>query len=689
MFTGIVEEVGRIREAGAAALEVAAQRALEGTALGDSIAVNGVCLTVARRGDGWFAADVMPETLRRSNLGMLGPGDSVNLERSLAHGGRLGGHVVQGHVDATGTVVDLTPEQEALLVTIAAPRHLLRYVVEKGYIAVDGASLTVVDCTEDAFRVSLVRFTLDHTIFSHWRVGDTVNLEVDILAKYAERLYGGAGAMRRGGDEATRREGEPRRHAQSAGWTSDSVLPPASTISLASSPPRLIAPAPLPLIPVEEALQRLRAGKMVLVTDDLRRENEADLIVAAEHATPEAITFMITHGRGLVCAALTADRLDALGLAPMVSPREHTEAHGTAFTISVDARTRTSTGISAQDRSATVRALIDPASQPADLLRPGHIFPLRAHPSGVIGRPGHTEAAVDLARLAGLAPAGVVCEVLGDDGQARRGEALLAYAARFGLGIITIADLIAYRWRYERLVERGGEALLPTRAANFRAIDFRDVTSGEHHLGLVLGDIAVGPPPLVRLHSECLTGDALGSLRCDCGDQLELSLSAIAREGRGALVYLRQEGRGIGLPAKLQAYALQDAGLDTVEANERLGYPADARHYGAGAQILRELGVTRVRLLTNNPRKVSALGEFGITVVERLPLLAPARPERARYLEAKRTKLGHLLPDDHHMAPFREPPKQSDRGEPRGESERSPVDGVVVSGREEVCVHGC
>jgi 3,4-dihydroxy 2-butanone 4-phosphate synthase / GTP cyclohydrolase II len=399
-----------------------------------------------------------------------------------------------------------------------------------------------------------------------------------------------------------------------------------------------------PRIGVPEALARLHAGAMVLVTDDAGREHEADLILAAEHVSAAGIAFMITHGRGLVCVALTGERLDALGLAAMVAPAEHSEAHGTAFTVSVDARQGTTTGISAPDRARTVRALIDAASGPCDLRRPGHVFPLRAHAQGVLGRAGHTEAAVDLARLAGLQPAGVICEVLGDDGVALRGASLLAFARRFDLGIVTIADLIAYRWRHDRLVERGAEALLPTVEAVFRAIDYRDVATNEHHLALIHGDISGPAPVLVRLHSECLTGDALGSLRCDCGDQLRQAQAAIAAAGRGVLLYLRQEGRGIGLPAKLQAYALQDAGLDTVEANQQLGFAPDARHYGVAAQMLRDLGIRQLRVLTNNPAKVAALRSYGLDVVERLPLLAPERPERRRYLETKRTKLGHLLP---------------------------------------------
>jgi 3,4-dihydroxy 2-butanone 4-phosphate synthase/GTP cyclohydrolase II len=401
---------------------------------------------------------------------------------------------------------------------------------------------------------------------------------------------------------------------------------------------------------VADALDRLRAGAMVLVTDDAGREHEADLVMAADHITPAAIAFMITHGRGLVCLALTAERATTLELTPMVPPELHSEAHGTAFTVSVDARTNTTTGISAHDRAETVRVLADPSSGPADLRRPGHVFPLVANKHGVIGRPGHTEAAVDLARLAGLQPAGVICEVLGDDGLALRGDDLTAFARRFDLGIVTIADLIAYRWQHDRLVECGAEAALPTACAVFRMLDYRDLITNEHHLAMVLGDITGSEPVLVRLHSECLTGDALGSLRCDCGDQLRMAQAAIAAAGRGVLLYLRQEGRGIGLPAKLQAYALQDAGLDTVEANEQLGFAPDVRHYGIAAQMLSDLGLSRLRLLTNNPAKVSALRQFGLEVVERLSLLAPDRAERRRYLATKRARLGHLLPDTSHLA---------------------------------------
>jgi 3,4-dihydroxy 2-butanone 4-phosphate synthase / GTP cyclohydrolase II len=425
--------------------------------------------------------------------------------------------------------------------------------------------------------------------------------------------------------------------------TTQSTQPPAMQVALATQTP-LATHAPT--IDIPEALARLRSGAMVLVTDDESREHEADLIVAAEHATPAALAFMMAYGRGLVCVALTGERLDAVDLPPMVAPEQHSEAHGTAFTVSVDARIGTTTGISAGDRAQTVRVLLDPGSRPADLRRPGHVFPLRANIHGVLGRAGHTEAAVDLARLAGLQPAGVICEVLGDDGLALRGAALRAYARRFGLGIVSIAELVAYRWRHDRVVARGAEALLPTVVATFRAVDYRDMVSNEHHVALVLGDLSNPAPVLVRLHSECLTGDALGSLRCDCGDQLRQAQAAIAREGRGVLLYLRQEGRGIGLPAKLQAYALQDAGLDTVEANEQLGFVPDARHYGIAAQMLRDLGLHRLRVLTNNPAKLDALAGFGFAVVERIPLIAPDRPERRRYLDAKRRKLGHLLPVD-------------------------------------------
>jgi 3,4-dihydroxy 2-butanone 4-phosphate synthase/GTP cyclohydrolase II len=397
----------------------------------------------------------------------------------------------------------------------------------------------------------------------------------------------------------------------------------------------------MPFATIEEAIADIRAGKFVIVVDDEDRENEGDLVVAAEKVTPEHINFMAKEARGLICVPIIGRRLDELRIPLMV--QDNTAPHRTAFTVSVDYKAGTTTGISAYDRAATVRALIDPAARPEDFARPGHIFPLRYQEGGVLVRAGHTEAAVDLARLAGLYPAAVICEVINEDGTMARLPHLEAFAQKHGLKIITIADLIAYRHRHERLVQRGATARLPTRWGEFTVYAYRSVVDPNEHLALVKGVLSPEEPVLVRMHSQCLTGDIFGSLRCDCSWQLQRSLEMISREGKGVLVYLRQEGRGIGLHNKIRAYALQDQGLDTVEANQRLGFPPDLRHYGVGAQILVDLGVRKIRLLTNNPRKVVGLHGYGLEIVERLPIVAPTTPENSKYLEAKRVKLGHLL----------------------------------------------
>ena len=394
---------------------------------------------------------------------------------------------------------------------------------------------------------------------------------------------------------------------------------------------------------VRRALEAIAAGGFVVVADREDRENEGDLVIAAERVTPAALAYMVRHTSGLICVGMEGDRLDRLDL-PLMVP-SNSEALGTAFTVSVDARHGTTTGISAADRATTIRALIDDASTADDFLRPGHVFPLRARPGGVLTRPGHTEAATDLARLAGLRPAGALCEIVAADGGMARGPGLARFAFEHGLPLVTIDELIAWRRRHEPLVARTGRSALPTRRGPFDAYAYQDVVDGVEHVALVHGDPSAGGPPLVRLHSECLTGDTFGSQRCDCGRQLEVAMERIVAAGRGVVVYLRgHEGRGIGLGAKLRAYGLQECGLDTVEANLALGFAADSRQYGAGAQILRDLGVDRVRLLTNNPAKADGLVEHGVEVVDRIPLIIQPTSASAAYLEAKRTRLGHLLP---------------------------------------------
>ena len=396
-----------------------------------------------------------------------------------------------------------------------------------------------------------------------------------------------------------------------------------------------------PFATIEEALEELREGRMVIVCDDEDRENEGDLTLAAQFATAEKINFMAKYGRGLICLALTPQRCAELGLPPM-TPRNETRL-GTAFTVSIEAREGVTTGISAADRARTIQVAIDPETRPEDLVRPGHVFPLMARPGGVLERSGQTEAGVDLARLAGLYPAAVICEIMNDDGTMARIPDLIPYAKRHGLKIVTVADLIRYRRRTEKLVRRAATVSLPTKYGNFKAVGYESLIDGGHHVAIVKGEVAGKEDVLVRVHSECLTGDVLGSLRCDCGEQLAWALQRIEQEGLGVVLYMRQEGRGIGLLNKLKAYALQEQGLDTVEANIELGFPPDLRDYGTGAQILADLGLSTIRLMTNNPRKIVALEGYGLRVTGRVPIEVPPRAENLAYLRTKRDKMGHLL----------------------------------------------
>ena len=398
----------------------------------------------------------------------------------------------------------------------------------------------------------------------------------------------------------------------------------------------------MPLCSLEEGLEELKAGRFLIVVDDENRENEGDLVMAAEMVTPEAVNFCVTHARGLLCVPVIGERLDELQV-PLMVIENGSEKNQTAFTVSIDYNVDTTTGISAGDRAATILAMMDSATKPGDFTRPGHIFPLRYHPGGVLARAGHTEAAVDLCEMAGMYPAGVICEVMAEDGSMQRLPQLEDFAEEHGLKILSIAQIIAHRRRTERLIERVAEARLPTRYGKFTAFAYKSHVDADEHIALTIGEWSADEPVLVRIHSECLTGDVFGSMRCDCGAQVDLALKQISEAGNGIFLYMRQEGRGIGLHNKIKAYSLQDQGLDTIEANETLGFEPDLRHYGVGAQILLDLGARKLNLLTNNPKKVVGLSGFDLEIVDRIPVEAEVTDENRTYLNTKKARMGHIL----------------------------------------------
>ncbi|GFZ91180.1 3,4-dihydroxy-2-butanone-4-phosphate synthase [Nesterenkonia alkaliphila] len=650
MFTGIITGTGRITARtphpakGVERLSFSAPGHVAGLSLGGSIAVNGVCVSAVEISGEQLTVELIPETLKRTTFGELGPGDRVNLERCLPAGARLDGHVVQGHVDGIGTLTerDLNDGRHRF----SLPPELAGYLAEKGSIAIDGVSLTVTAVGEAEagpwFEVGLIPTTLAETTLGDKAIGSNVNLEVDVLAKYVRRML--------------TLNAEPSERLE--------LFAPPRAIALGSvnnvrqTVPQPQTPAPL-LDPVEVALNQLAAGRPVVVVDDADRENEGDLIFPASAATEELMGFTVRHSSGVICVPMTAERARHLQLPPMVTDNQ--DPKGTAYTISCDAAAVTSTGISAADRAITARALADPNTEPAALTRPGHMFPLIADPAGVLGRDGHTEAAVDLCRLAGHPEVGIIAELVHEDGSMMRLPALREFADTHELALISIADLIEYRggtpspqavresyltsWEAPqqeaaKLVTGGPVVTLPTDFGVFNAQVWTEHLTGHEHL--LLSAPSRAETPLVRLHSECLTGDVLHSHRCDCGSQLASALETLHEHG-GHLLYLRgHEGRGIGLANKLRAYELQEQGADTVEANEMLGLAAELRDFTGAAAILHAAGITSLKLLTNNPAKVEALAASGLDV-QQVPSSGVVGPHNARYLRTKRDRMAHKL----------------------------------------------
>lgn len=638
MFTGIITGTGRVTQRAADPVKAVERLTFdapghtEGLSLGGSIAVNGVCVSAVEIEGDRLTVELIPETLKRTTFGQVSPGDRLNLERCLPAGARLDGHVVQGHVDGIATLVERDLNDGRHRFSIDA--ELAPLIAEKGSIAINGVSLTVTATGADEdpwFEVGLIPTTLTETTLGDTQPGDQVNIELDVLAKYVQRMLGFMGAR-------------------------ESSAPTAEKLPVVPQPD---TPAPV-LDPIEVALNQLAMGRPVVVVDDADRENEGDLIFPAAVATPELMAMTIRHTSGVLCVPMTPERSAYLGLPPMTTTNE--DPKGTAYTISCDAEAVTSTGISAEDRAITARVLADPAAEASELTRPGHMFPLIAHPEGVLGRDGHTEAAVDLCRLSGHSEVAVIAELTHDDGTMMRLPELREFSDAHELALISIADLIEYRggaaspdavresylssWEEPqneaaKLVTGGPQVTLPTDLGVFTAQVWTEHATGHEHLLLSAQNSEV-ENPLVRLHSECLTGDVLHSHRCDCGTQLDSALELMEREG-GHLLYLRgHEGRGIGLANKLRAYKLQEEGADTVEANEMLGLAAELRDFTGAAAILHSAGITRLRLVTNNPAKVDSLAAAGLRV-EQVPSDAVVQTHNERYLRTKRDKMAHMM----------------------------------------------
>lgn len=666
MFTGIITGTGRVTGRvtdpvkGVERLTFDAPGHANGLSLGGSIAVNGVCVSAVEIEGERLTVELIPETLKRTTFGEVGPGDRLNLERCLPAGARLDGHVVQGHVDGIATLIERDLHDGRHRFSIDA--ESARLIAEKGSIAIDGVSLTVTATGTDSgagdahwFEVGLIPTTLTETNLGDTQPGDQVNIELDVLAKYVKRMLGFMGQT----GEGQSAEGQSAEGQMAEGQTArpEEVAPEQT----APQPvvPQPDTPAPV-LDPIEVALNQLAKGRPVVVVDDADRENEGDLIFPAAVATAELMAMTIRYTSGVLCVPMTAERSAYLGLPPMTTSNE--DPKGTAYTISCDAAAVTSTGISAEDRAITARVLADPAAEASELTRPGHMFPLIAHSQGVLGRDGHTEAAVDLCRLSGHSEVGVIAELTHDDGTMMRLPALREFSDSHELALISIADLIEYRggtaspdavresyltsWEEPqdeaaKLVTGGPQVALPTDLGVFTAQVWTEHATGHEHI-LLSAHNPDTENPLVRLHSECLTGDVLHSHRCDCGTQLASALETIEREG-GHLLYLRgHEGRGIGLANKLRAYKLQEEGADTVEANEMLGLAAELRDFTGAAAILHSAGISRLRLLTNNPAKVESLAATGLNV-EQVPSNGVVQTHNARYLRTKRDKMAHML----------------------------------------------
>lgn len=618
MFVGIVQGIGKIiekKELDQGLELVIDYPSMDGLNVGDSIAVNGVCLTVISFDKDSFRAQLVSETIRKTNLSFLRVGQAINIENAAKIGDSIGGHIVQGHVDSTGEIVHVWQDGIAQWLKIKFDKKFRECLVPKGFIAVDGMSLTVVDIGTDYFTVTVIPHTQQKTVAQYYEAGCYVNLEFDMVMKQRAVIA-----------------------SRETAWQSRSISSPPTVLLPLNHSRRLQLD---PLASLHFAQERLKSGGMIILTDDTDRENEGDLVIAAEFATPEAINFMIKKAGGIVCVSVEESILKKFNIP--IQPVHRASTLAANFSVSIDAAQGITTGVSAADRAKTIAVLLDPESSADDIATPGHTFPLCAKPKGVLERRGHTEGSIDLMKITGLKPMAVICEIVGDDGEMLRGEGLNNFAQQYDLPSVSIQSLVQHRLVQESWVELQAQSRINTKQyGEFMLSVFKNKLDDKEMIVMHALDFKAQEDCLVRLHSSCFTGDFLGSTRCDCGEQFEMSLKKILNE-RGVLIYLPQEGRGIGLANKIKAYALQDQGLDTVEANLALGFEDDARDYAAAAHVLRFLGISSVQLLTNNPRKVSGLEYYGVVVSERVPLRVESSCGNRMYLAVKKEKLGHVL----------------------------------------------